>query len=57
MHVPDSAGFISLIHLHKIMGDILKTVNCVKNVKTWCEGTRYEELRTRVRDSNTALQI
>jgi hypothetical protein len=55
-HARESAGFISLIYLHKIMGGILKTVNSVRNVDSWREVTKYDELRTRVRDSNLALQ-
>lgn len=39
------------------MGDVLKTVNSVKNVDSCREGTRNEELGKPVRDSNTALQI
>jgi hypothetical protein len=56
-HSQECAGFVSLIYLHKIMGRILKTVNSVNNLDAWRDVTKYEELRTRVRDSNKALQI
>ncbi|KAF8855201.1 hypothetical protein BDZ45DRAFT_746711 [Acephala macrosclerotiorum] len=36
----ETAGFISLIYLHKILGAILRTVNSVKNVDGWREVTK-----------------
>ena len=55
-HCEGTEGFISMIHLHKILGVILKTVNSVKNADSWREVKKYEELRVRVRESNMALQ-
>ncbi|RDW82758.1 hypothetical protein BP6252_03870 [Coleophoma cylindrospora] len=54
-HFEETAGFVSMIHLHKILGTILKTVNSVKNADSWREVTKYDELRKRIRDSNVAL--
>ncbi|RFU30449.1 hypothetical protein B7463_g5885, partial [Scytalidium lignicola] len=49
-------GFESFIHLHTILGGILKTVNSVKNANEWRSVEKYEELRSRVRESNLNLQ-
>ncbi|KAF3002179.1 hypothetical protein E8E14_007110 [Neopestalotiopsis sp. 37M] len=56
----DEAGFISMIHLYRIIGDILKVVNSVRNANSWSNAAvngKRDELRTRVRDANDALHI
>ncbi|ETS84100.1 hypothetical protein PFICI_02125 [Pestalotiopsis fici W106-1] len=56
----DVAGFTSMIHLYRIIGDILKVVNSVRNANSWCNAAingKREELRVRVRDANDALHI
>ncbi|KIW65410.1 hypothetical protein PV04_07673 [Phialophora macrospora] len=56
---PDDDGyelFISLIHLHRILGTILRTINSVRNASDWLDPTKHEEIRTRVKNINLALQ-
>ncbi|KAH8646772.1 fungal-specific transcription factor domain-containing protein [Xylariales sp. PMI_506] len=53
------AGFTSLIHLHRIIGTILKIVNSVRNADSWrsaADNGKKDELRRRVREANEALQ-
>jgi hypothetical protein len=53
------AGFTSMIHLHRIIGTILKIVNSVRNADAWRSTTdteKKEELQSRVRQANESLQ-
>ncbi|KAJ9138379.1 hypothetical protein NKR23_g8533 [Pleurostoma richardsiae] len=53
------AGFTGMIHLHRIIGQILKIVNSVRNADAWrrlADSEKMDELRGRVREANEALQ-
>ncbi|KAK6064982.1 hypothetical protein SCUP515_11457 [Seiridium cupressi] len=55
----DFAGFTSMIHLHRIIGNILKIVNSVRNADSWrsaADNGKKDELQARVREANDALQ-
>ncbi|EXJ93758.1 hypothetical protein A1O1_02151 [Capronia coronata CBS 617.96] len=53
---PALQGFSAMAHLHKIIGNILRTVASVKNAQTWQDSERYEELRSRVLSLNQQLR-
>ena len=59
------AGFASMVHLHRIIGSILKIVNSVRNADAWRRSllaneedaaAKKTELRARVREANDQLQ-
>lgn len=52
----DLAGFTGMIHLHRIIGQILKLVNSVRNADAWRNEGKIDELRARVREANESLQ-
>lgn len=53
------AGFTSLIHLHRVIGTILKIVSSVRNADSWrsaADDGQKDELQARVQVANDSLQ-
>ncbi|KAI6749278.1 hypothetical protein HG530_015117 [Fusarium avenaceum] len=52
-----TAGFIALIELQKVLRGILKTINPIQNARRWTDIQNYQQIRTKVSEHHTALQI